>query len=130
MTFTLILLLILAICSPAQAELSRQEVLAEVQRCAVTEGVDPDFAGAVAMVESGLKCGPLGKRGRFVGPMGIARCYKDRFDIYDWRENVRVGVRALRGKDKLKVLRRYNAASNRAYERAVLAKMRELKNGR
>jgi hypothetical protein len=84
-------------------------------------GADPDFCVAVATIESRLKCGPLGKSGRFIGPMGIAKCFRAKWDIDDPATNIEVGVRALRGADKRRVLRRYNTAFSEGYYRAVMA---------
>ena len=104
--------------------------------CCKTYHVDPAFALAVARLESGTKTqeyrlGRLGKS-KYYGPFGIHRDFLKKWPIDNPYINIQVGVKALRGTDKRRVLRRYNTASNRTYERAVLAKMRELKrrNGR
>ena len=94
--------------------------------CCHTYGVEPEFALAVARVESGPKTqeyrvGRLG-RSNFYGPMGVHRCFLKTGSPY---EVIDKGVRALRGKDKLKVLRRYNTQSSRAYEQAVMALYRQ-----
>jgi hypothetical protein len=93
-------------------------LLAWMQACAVSCGVEPEFAYAVARVESGvpggpaLRCGPLGRAGKYYGPFGIHRDFKRRWAIDDPFVNVAVGVKALRGADKRRVLKRYNIAFN------------------
>jgi hypothetical protein len=87
-------------------------------------GVEPEFALAVARVESGtsqheFRIGKLG-RGTYYGPMGIHKCFLNKWPIDDPWENIRVGVRALRG-SKMHALRRYNKSCNAAYTRAVLS---------
>lgn len=106
-------------------------LLAWIQACALTYGVEPEFAYAVARIESGTKteawrCGRLG-RSRYYGPMGINRCFLARWPIDDPFVNVEVGVKALRGADKRRVLKRYNAAFDEAYYRAVMALYRQTK---
>ena len=100
--------------------------------CCQSYGVEPEFALAVAHVESGTRTqeyrvGRLG-HSRYYGPMGIDRDFLRKWRIDDPYENIRRGVPALRGRDKLPVLRRYNRESNRAYERAVMAKYQELQD--
>jgi hypothetical protein len=108
-------------------------LLAWLQACALTYGVEPEFAWAVARVESGvpggaeIRCGPLGRSGKYYGPMGINRCFKAKWPIDNAFVNVEVGVKALRGADKRRVLQRYNAAFNEAYFRAVMAVYRQAK---
>lgn len=101
----------------------------QVQAAAAAAGVDPYFAAAVAWVEcAGWKAGPLGKgpNGRkYIGPMGINRCFAARWDIYDPLVNLEVGIRALRGRDRKAVLRRYNHAASQAYIGAVLGLCRQ-----
>jgi len=94
--------------------------------CCTQHGVEPDFALAAFQVESQGQCGPLGK-GTVYGPAGIHKSFLKKWNIADPYVNVEVGVKALRGRDKLRVLRRYNTASNRAYEAAVMSKYRQLK---
>lgn len=108
-------------------------LLAWFQTCGAMYGVEPEFAWAVARVESGvsggpeIRFGPLGRRGKYYGPMGINRCFLGRWPIDDPYVNVEVGVKALRGTDKRRVLRRYNRAFNEAYYRAVMAVYRQAK---
>jgi hypothetical protein len=106
-------------------------LLAWMQACSLHYGVEPEFAYAVARVESGtrteaLRFGRLG-RSRYYGPMGINRCFLARWPIDDPYVNVEVGVKALRGADKRRVLKRYNAAFDEAYYRAVMATYRQAK---
>lgn len=111
-------------------------LLAWFQACGTIYGVEPDFAWAVARVESGLpggpeiRCGPLGRCGKYYGPMGINRCFKTKWPIDDPYVNVEVGVKALRGADKRRVLQRYNAAFNESYYRAVMAIYHQARRGR
>jgi hypothetical protein len=106
-------------------------LMAWLQACALTYGVEPEFAYAVARVESGvpggaaIRCGPLGRAGKYYGPFGIHRDFRKRWPIDDPFVNVAVGVKALRGPDKLRVLKRYNASFNQAYYRAVMAIYRQ-----
>ena len=97
---------------------------AKTQAAAVRHGVDPYFAAAVGYIEcAGWKQGPVGRGPngrRYIGPMGINRCFADRWDIYDPLVNLDVGIRALRGANHRVVLRRYNAQCTRDYESAVL----------
>lgn len=105
-----------------------------IRTCALYYGVDPEFAQAVAIVESRptgsgmeIRVGPLGKRGSFVGPMGIAKCFASKWDIYNPYVNVEVGVKALRGQNQVAVLKRYNKAFNQGYYREVCRVQRQLK---
>lgn len=92
-------------------------------------GVDPHFSHAVAIVECGppgIRSGPLNKKGTYIGPFGIHKDFRKKWDIDDPRENCRRGILALRGKDKIKVLRRYNPIADQKYIKAVMSKYREL----
>jgi hypothetical protein len=110
-------------------------ILAWIRTCALHYGVDPELAQAVAIVESrpaggGLKIrvGPLGKKGQYVGPMGINRTFANKYDIYNPYENVRVGVAALRGRNQAAVLKRYNRGFDQKYYREVCRVQRHLKS--
>ena len=110
-------------------------LIAWMKACALTYGVDPEFAQAVAIVESRpqgggmeMRFGPLGRSGNFVGPMGLNRCFAGKYDIYNPWENIRVGVAALRG-NELKALRRYNTRCNPAYISEVMRIKRKIKEG-
>jgi hypothetical protein len=108
-------------------------LLAWLKACAAAYGVEPEFAWAVARVESGvpgaaeIRCGPLGRSGKYYGPFGIHRDFRRRWPIDDPYVNMAVGVKALRGADKRRVLRRYNTAFNEGYYRAVMAIYRQAK---
>ena len=107
------------------------ELLLWMQICCGMYAVEPEFALAVAKVESGCKqqefrVGRLG-RSKFYGPMGIAGCYLKKWPIDNPWENVRVGVRALQGADKLRVLRRYNTTCTPQYVAAVMQNYRRFK---
>ncbi len=108
-------------------------LLAWMQACAGVYGVEPEFAYAVARVESGvpggveIRCGALGRAGKYYGPFGIHRDFRRRWPIDEPFTNVAVGVKALRGRDKRRVLRRYNAEFSEAYYRAVMAIYRQAK---
>lgn len=104
-----------------------------LELCCEHYQVDKSFALAVAYIESGdprngapLRFGRLGQ-GTYYGPFGIHKSFIKRWRIDDPYVNTWVGVRALRGKDKIKVLRRYNPAATQAYFRAVLEMERRLK---
>ena len=107
-------------------------LLAWLYTCSTQYGVEPAFARAVMEVESGLpgvaafRVGPLGRKGTYIGPMGIHKQFRRKWDIDDPYENIRVGVAALRG-DKMKVLQRYNTACDVGYVKAVFSKYRKYK---
>lgn len=111
-------------------------LLAWMASCAQVYGVDPHFAQAVAIVESrpahgpelAMRCGRLGKS-RYYGPMGIEKSFLKRWAINDPFVNIQVGVMALRGADKRRVLKRYNASFTEAYYREVRRIERRLKEG-
>lgn len=107
--------------------------------CAVQYGVDPCFALAVAAVESRparfehvlqIRCGPLGRKQEVFGPMGINRAFLDKWNIADPLVNIQVGVRALQGKNRRQVLRRYNKGCSEAYVQAVETAYRVAKRER
>jgi hypothetical protein len=86
----------------------------------------------VARIESGtrteyLRCGPLGRTGKYYGPFGIHRDFLKRWKVDNPYINVQVGVKALKGQDKRRVLRRYNDSFDEAYYRAVMAVYRQIK---
>ena len=111
-------------------------LIAWVKACALTYGVDPEFAQAVMIVESRpaggaemeFRVGRLGKS-RYYGPFGIEKSFLKKWDIANPFVNVEVGVKALRGSDKRRVLKRYNASFNEAYYREVRRVERKLKGG-
>lgn len=111
-------------------------LLAWMRACALTYGVEPEFAYAVARVESGvpggpaLRFGPLGRAGKYYGPFGIHRDFRKKWPIDHPLVNVAVGVRALRGQDKRRVLQRYNTNFDESYFRAVMAVYRRAKRGK
>jgi hypothetical protein len=108
---------------------SRADLVSYIARCARAHGVDPGFAVAVATIESRLQCGPLGRRGTYLGPMGIHKTFRARWNIDNPWVNVEVGVKALRGRDQVKVLRRYNASFSPAYLKAVRQVQRAYNGG-
>jgi hypothetical protein len=113
--------------------LSTAILLAWMKACCLNYGVEPEFALAVARVESGtktemLRFGPMGKSGRYYGPFGIERSFLKKWPIDNPFVNIEVGVKALRGPDKRRVLRRYNATFNEAYFRAVMMACRKYKS--
>ena len=77
-----------------------------------------------------IRIGPLGRKRKYYGPMGINRCFLARWPVDNCYVNVMVGARALRGNDKRRVLKRYNAAFTEAYYRAVMACYRQAKRER
>ena len=98
---------------------------------AQVHGVDPEFAKAVAIVESRLpgkatlRTGRLG-RSKFFGPMGVHQCFLKKWPIDNPVWNIYVGVRALRGRPWRKVLHRYNPEATPAYIKAVRSVWRGL----
>jgi hypothetical protein len=103
-----------------------------IRAYALLYGVEPEFALAVAHVESGcpgqeFRVGPMGK-GKYYGPFGIHRDFLRRWPINEPEKNIEIGVKALRGRDQRRVLRRYNAAFDEAYWRAVQQARRRWKN--
>jgi len=109
-------------------------LVAWLRACALTYSVDPEFAQAVAIVESRpagggmeMRFGPLGRSGKYYGPMGVNRCFLGKWPINNPFVNVQVGVMALRGADKRRVLRRYNASFTEAYYQEILRVERRLK---
>ena len=96
--------------------------------CANHWDVDPEFAMAVAHIESRLpgrqefRLGKIG-HGTFYGPFGIHKCFKKRWPIDRWPVNVYYGCRALRGVQTEAQARRrlksYNAEFDRDYWLAV-----------
>lgn len=86
--------------------------------------VDPAFALAVAHVESRapgreFRTGLLA--GKWYGPFNVHKDFRKRWpEIKTISGNCRIGVRALRGSNPRKILRRYNRNFNQAYFRAVI----------
>jgi hypothetical protein len=111
-------------------------LLAWLKACSAVYGVDPAFAQAVAIVESRpaggaemeFRVGRLGKS-RYYGPFGIEKSFLKKWDIANPFVNVEVGVKALRGKNQMAVLRRYNPTATTAYIREVKRITRKLKEG-
>jgi len=107
-----------------------------IRACALHYGVDPEFAFAVAIVESRpkggsefeIRIGPMGKNGRYIGPMGISKCFAKKYDIYNVWENIRVGIKALNGNER-KALKRYNDSFNEAYYTEVMRIKYKLQHG-
>lgn len=103
-------------------------LVAWIRTYALLYGVEPEFALAVAHVESGVpgqefRVGPLG-RGKYYGPFGIHRDFLKKWPIDQPEENIRRGVLALKGGDQRRVLKRYNRTFNECYFRAVQAAKR------
>lgn len=84
-----------------------------VQVCAIYD-VPPALPLAVMRMESGphFKCGPLGKRGQFIGPGGIDKSFRVKWNIDDPKENIRLVVAAFAGKKTeaqiVKRIKKYN----------------------
>ena len=111
-------------------------LIAWIKSCALVYSVDPSFAQAVAIVESRapgggeleMRVGRLG-RSKYWGPFGIHRDFLKKWPIDDPFVNIEVGVKALRGSNKRKVLKRYNASFDEDYYREVRRIERKLKEG-
>lgn len=91
-------------------------------------GVDPNFAKAVAHIESRkgqeeFRIGRLG-HSRYFGPFGIEQSFLKRWPIDDYLTNIEIGCRALRGPQE-RVLRRYNTSYSPDYAKAVRMAQRE-----
>jgi hypothetical protein len=96
-----------------------------LQACAQFYKVEPEFVKAVADVEcnmiKGFKTGPIDKRGKYIGPMGIHKDFERTYDIRNPYTNIALGCRALaRSKDRKKALRKYNKEFNMAYYNSVM----------
>ena len=111
-------------------------LLAWMQVCSAHYGIEPEFVYAVARIESGvpggprIRIGPLGRKRKYYGPMGINRCFLARWPVDNCYVNVMVGARALRGRDKRRILKRYNASFDEAYYQAIMACYRQAKRER
>ena len=110
-----------------------------INACAKAEGVNPALARAVFQVESGdrwhrYRFGPLGKKGQYIGPAGIDKSFRAKWDIDFWPMNVLIGVQSLKPRKgertEKDILRRYNPKLDRAYEAAVMALYRQNKRQR
>lgn len=66
--------------------------------CCTEYNTDPAIPLAVMKMESNFKVGPLGKKGTFIGPGGIHKMYRSKWDIDDPKENIRIVVRAFSNK--------------------------------
>lgn len=62
-----------------------------------TYKVEPAMPLAIMKLESNFKCGPLGKKGTFIGPGGLHKDYRKKFKIDDPNENIRVTVASFEG---------------------------------
>jgi len=98
--------------------------LAFVKTCSAKYGIDPNFALAVAEVESSYKgerfrFGKMGK-GTYYGPFGIHKCFLSRWRIDDPYINTEVGIRSLaRYSDQRRTLRKYNTSFNERYFQTI-----------
>lgn len=108
--------------------------------CNAHFGLPPKTVQAVGIVESRSKyemkkdglqfqTGPLGRRGTYVGPMGIKHIFKKKWNIYDPYVNVYIGARAMARYGNLKrSMQKYNASFNGAYYYTILRIANQLKN--
>ena len=109
---------------PPVREVTMRLWLHHVKVMSAKYGIDPNFALAVAEVESSNKevrfrFGKMGK-GTYYGPYGIHKCFLSKWAINDPLVNTEVGIRALaRYKDQRKSLKRYNASFNEGYYRQI-----------
>jgi len=128
--FFLLILVILPNTTPKDQPVNMSVWLKFVKVQCEVYRVDPNFALAVAMVESGvpgelqLRFGRLGKS-KYYGPFGIHRCFnKWGLDLSNPYVNAWIGIRALRGvgksrKKQIRRLRKYNASFDWSYWRAI-----------
>jgi hypothetical protein len=99
-------------------------ICAMIEAAAIAHGVDPAFCKAVARIESGTKTqqfrvGRLGQS-KYFGPFGIHQDFIRLWSVDDLETNIEVGVKALRGKDKRAVLKRYNPKFNHKYYSEIM----------
>lgn len=102
--------------------------------------IEPEIVAAVAVVESSTKhepirFGPLGKKGRFIGPMGLHRDFRKQWDIDDPVINTRVGAWTLVKKIRkygslIEALKKYNEAYTVDYGKKVLTCYNQFKKCR
>ena len=112
----------------------RATIISLVLKYAAIYGVAPEFALAVAHVESRLpgqefRTGPVGG-GKFYAPFNIHKDFLKKWPetpVSELEHNIHVGVRALRGSSHRAVLRRYNKSFNEPYYQAIMAAMRRYK---
>ena len=108
------------------------ELLAAVFLWCQVYKVEPALPLAVMKLESNFQCGPLGRKGTYIGPGGIHKCFRSKWAIDDPKENTRVTVAAFEGvKGEAAVTRRLKRYNPRWYEgnylRDVLATYRRWK---
>jgi len=128
----LVLTILLACPQGAQSSIGVDklpvELMVWMKQCCEKYGVEPEFALAVARVESGNKhfnfrigeMGPI----PYWGPMGIHNCFLSKWPVDDPKENILRGVIALSNsktyQGKLRRLRKYNKSCDSAYIMAVM----------
>lgn len=101
-----------------------------LQICCAAYGVEPEFALAVATLESRLQVDL--ETPKYVGLFCLHKGYvREHFGLTPQQAkeplvNIAIGVRALRGRDKDKVLRRFNPEDRGPYRRKVLRYYRQL----
>lgn len=98
-------------------------IKAYISAYALEYKVEPAFAMAVAHIESRkgnqeFRSGCMGRT--YYGPFGIHRCYLAKWPIDQLETNIQAGIRALRGSDLRRILKRYNAEFTESYWRAVM----------
>ena len=106
-----------------------------LQLCAAAYDVEWEFAYAVIMHESGGRADL--ETAKYVGLFCLHKGYvREKFGLTaaqakDPVVNIAIGVRALQGRDKQKILRRFNPSPGQeAYRRGVLRYYRQLKRQR
>lgn len=113
-----------SINSPSPTNIPIKKVMIEAAK---RWNVEPAFLMSVACIESrkGNQEFRLGKMGKtYYGPMGIHKCFLNRWAIDDWKINIEVGARALRGVEnneqlQKRRLKRYNVSFNNSYWKAI-----------
>lgn len=96
-----------------------------LQYCSAYYNLEPEFVKAVADVESGVtqgfKIGPIDKKGKYIGPMGIYIKCAPGYNKHNPFVNIALGARALsKRKNKKEALKRYNTKFNMAYYNRVM----------
>jgi hypothetical protein len=74
-----------------------------------------------------IRLGTIGRDDEVVGPMGIAICYVKDANLNNPFVNILIGVGALKGKNQMVALKRYNATFTQGYYGEVCRLQKRLK---
>jgi len=95
----------------------------EVMKWCQIYNVDPALPAAVMRMESGphYQCGPLGRKGIYLGPGGVRYDYSGPLNIFNPCENIRVVVMSFRGCiTEAAIVRRLKKYNTRWWEKNYL----------